>query len=208
MFKTFQILFNDNGEGGTGGGGNQSGAGGNQDGQGGSQNGDGGSQTVTIEQFNKLSDEIRTIKTERDELKTKVKTYEEKKATENGEYQKLADDRQKEIERLTGEFTTAKEQADQWQNYQKERRKALTEVLPEDKRAYAKELQLTTLEKFVEDFKANGKPPGTDSGKSGEGVVIVPNKKWQDYTTAELDKIKETSPETHKQLYNDFINRR
>lgn len=132
-----------------------------------------GTESVTNDMIPKARlDEVIGQRNAKDEtinaLNKKLETYElsQKEARE----EKLKQNEQQDviITELKAELETTKLKANEWDNFQADRRKTLTEKLPENLRYVADEMKkLSSLEKFVEDQTAAINSNRTDSTRAG-----------------------------------------
>ena len=130
---------------------------------------------------------LNEVITERNELKQKIQEFEtfktqieaDKKKREEGEYKTL-------ITKLQSELEEKSKLANEYLEYQKNKRETLTEKLPETHRKFVDGMNLTALEEFVnvtlgEETKTDTKKPP----RPGSSTQPVNEKEWRDMTTAE-----------------------
>lgn len=162
------------------------------------------------EKIEYLDKELKTVISQRDEAKKdkaealgKIQEIEDKKKIESGEFQKLADERQKIIDTQKVELDRLKTVETEHNLFIENRKKVLIEQIPEDKRPEWDKSDLATLEKVVPLFNLGGdKTLSTDNGMSGK-QLDTRNKKWDDFSLPELDEIEKSNKVEFERLHRE-----
>ena len=136
------------------------------------------------------------------EISGKLQEIEDAKKMETGEFQKLADERLEKVKLLENENNVLKQAEAELKEYKETRKKQLLELIPEEKRSEWESSDIGTLEKVTPLFNLGEGAKGMDSGKSGK-TIITTNKKWDDFTTVELDEIAKSNKSEFDKMYRE-----
>ena len=135
----------------------------------------------------------------RDELKAKLKAFEEAEEMKKGNYEKLLADKNTEFEQLRAEAEELKQTKEKFDSFQKAMKEELLNELPEGHRVIAGELSLDKLREYVKLNKSSA--PAMDTSRvGGSGTIDIAGKKWFDFTSSELNELKKSSPKIYEQL--------
>lgn len=147
-----------------------------------------------------------TLQKQVEELQGKFQAQEDETKIKNGEALKLAEERLKTIETQKAEIERLKEKETELNTYIETRRKSLLEKIPEDHRPKWEKSELTILENVVPLFEGGGQTLDTDNGKNGK-QIDTKNKKWDDLSIDELDKLAESNKDEYNRLYKEKYGR-
>ena len=117
--------------------------------------------SIPYSRFKEVNEAKKTLEKQLADIEAKIKAESEKKLEEEGKFKELN-------EKLAKERDVYKVQAEQWNQYQEVRRKALIEKIPEEDREIYDELSLSKLEKAVEKFNKNVKVNVASPGGVGK----------------------------------------
>ena len=136
----------------------------------------------------------------RDELKKRLDALEKEGLEKENQFKPLYEKSEAEKSELKKQLDELSPFKDKWTTYESSRRETLLkEVEDAELKEVAGKLDLIDLEKFTAKIKKAPLP--TDAGRSGEGIIDVSGKKWDDISSADKEKLKEKQPEIYKQLY-------
>ena len=128
-------------------------------------------------------------------LRANLKALNEKEDLAKGNYEKIIAENKIELEDLRN----VKEQLD---NLKESIRTELIQQLPDNHKTIAQELPIDTLRMYVK-LNASEGPGKMDDGKSGKGKIDVTGKKWDDFTSAELNDLNKSNPSSYKILRSE-----
>lgn len=118
---------------------------------------------------NSAQEEARVAREELEAMKASTKQVEESALAEQGKYKDLFDQRTSELETFKTDYEALKTKADAYDSYQVERRKSLTEKLPEAYRDLADNFtDLSKLETYV-DLTVGKIKSAPDDSRPSEG---------------------------------------
>ena len=109
-------------------------------------------QSVPLTRFSEVNNKMKTQAEELSTLKAKEQDRLEQEKIKAGEFQTVINDQKQQIAELT-------KVQNQWNTYQKETKTSLMEKLPEDKKLFGENMDLVTLQKFV-DAEVQSAPVG------------------------------------------------
>ena len=142
----------------------------------------------------------------RDELKAKLKAFEEAEEMKKGNYEKLLADKNTEFEQLRAEAEELKQTKEKFDSFQKVMKEELLNELPEGHRVIAGELSLEKLREYVKLNKST--TPGMDTARAGgQGTVDTSGKDWDSLTMKERDEIATNNPQRYKEIYKKKFGR-
>jgi len=126
---------------------------------------DGDVQTVPYARFKEVNDALKETTARISQIEADQKKAREAELAEQGKFKEL-------LETATAERESYKVEAESWKAYQADRRKTLTEQLPEADRDIYGELRLDKLEAHVDRVKeSKNKAPGASAARpSGENL--------------------------------------
>jgi len=174
---------------------------------------------VTYEnQILKLNSDLEFQKSEskkafdkRDAIKTEFKSFKEQVITGQApevqelnkkvfDFETKFDSMEKELEDYKVKYTEVDTRI---KDINEKKKTELLSSLPDgsEKKKFAEGLNdLDKLEDFVKLAKIE--TIGVDGGKGGGDLKLDPNKKWDDYSSKDLEEIKKKHPEAYKELYS------
>tara|TARA_Y100001938_G_scaffold151183_1_gene247041 strand:+ start:13346 stop:13918 length:573 start_codon:yes stop_codon:yes gene_type:complete len=100
-------------------------------------------QSVPLTRFSEVNNKMKAQSEELAELKSKEKERLEQEQIKAGEFQTVINDQKKQIEELT-------KVQNEWNTYQQDTRASLMDKLSDDKKVFGENMDLGTLQKFVE----------------------------------------------------------
>jgi DNA repair exonuclease SbcCD ATPase subunit len=143
-----------------------------EDGKGTPQNPDGGNtppkegdNMVPSYRLKEEADKRRELETRLAEIEKQERERKAKELEEQGKYKELLKERDQELERVKQEAERYKGIAGKWQGYEQEKKNALLERIPEDRREKFANLGLQELEAIVE--MVSHEPPKDPTNPSG-----------------------------------------
>lgn len=158
------------------------------------------------EKLGKVEDleSFATLKSDRDSLKSKVKTFETEietlKKSSNGDeaIKKLLADKEAELERLNGELTTVKEKAQKADTLEAEIVKELMEQLPDDEniKSLATGMEISKLRLLVKTHSA-GAPFKPHGGQPSPNEIKLTDKQLKEAS----EMFPYVTPEKQKEYY-------
>lgn len=151
-----------------------------------------------------LDSELKKVIKERDEAKGKLRGISDEEALKKGEYEKLLQERNTELETLKTQLAEAGEFKTKYEAFETQTKAELLESLSDEHKDIAKDLPLEKLKAYV---KVNSeKKLETDGSRSGGKLTFTTDgKEWKDFTSKELEEIKEKNPALFEQLKKKFL---
>jgi chromosome segregation ATPase len=138
-----------------------------------------------------LEDKLTAIETEKETAK-RQKLEAENKFKELNETLKTENET---LKTKVGEVTTLTEKLSALET---ERRNELLELLTDEHKEFAKDLPLEKLPAYVKLHKDT--KIGVDGGRSGAFTFTIDGKKWDDFTSKELEEIQKKNPNLYDTL--------
>lgn len=135
----------------------------------------------------------------RDELKQKLKAIEDAEEAKKGNYEKLLNERNSELEQLRAETEELKKTKETFESFQSKMKDELLAELPDGHKAIAVKLSLEDLKEYVSLHKS-GTPGMSTARTGGVGILEIAGKKWFDFTSSELNELKKSNPKVYYQL--------
>lgn len=173
-----------------------------------------------LKYYDQLSnnDHLSTVIKERDDAKKKAKELEDSKAAaeakaleEQGKYKDLYESTLKQLTEKDEQINTLLPLKDKYSAIETERKKELIDKLPEGKLREAAEKigDLSLLKEHVEAVleTLGDNKGGSFSGRSGKSKLVIEGKKWGDFATEELERIKKETPNEYKRMYKEKFGR-
>lgn len=136
-----------------------------------------------------------------DELKAKLDKAGEEELKKKGDLQTLLDNKEKEIAETKKTLEEISQYKSKYEDLDKSIRDNLLIQLPEDMREVAEELSTMKLQKFVELNKVN--TAGMDNGRAGKGKIKTEGKKYNDFTSKDLQTIRDSDFESYSRMYKE-----
>ena len=160
-----------------------------------------GDLTALKEKIEYLEKEQKQLIQQRDEVKQKLRKIDEDEAIKKGEYEKVIASANSELEKLKSEFESAKQYETKFNELDKRIRAEALEKLSDEHKKIAESLPTDLLQDYV---KINSKQSaGMDTGTNGRGAVDLSGKKWQDFSSVELEDIKKNNESGYMKLYRE-----
>jgi len=153
----------------------------------------------------KQRDEYKQYKAKVEEYEELIKQAQDEKLKENEDYKTLLDNKERELAEIKKQKEEVSEYKTKYEDLDKSIRDGLLKQLPDELLEVAEELSTVKLQRFVELNK--DKTPGMDNGKPGKGKINIDNKKWDDFSTKDLELIRETDFDGYSRLYKQKYGR-
>ena len=132
------------------------------------------------------------------ELQAKLKAISDEEDLKKGNYEKIISENNSEIGKLNESVKENQGFKDKFIALENSIRKDLIELLPEEHRELANDLEIEKLKQYV---KLNSvKTEQVDTGSIGRASIDTNGKSWDDFSFTELNKINETNPNAYKSL--------
>lgn len=136
----------------------------------------------------------------RDELKQKLKAIEDAEEAKKGNYEKLLNERNAELEQLKAEAEELKKTKETFESFQSKMKDELLAELPDGHKAIAVKLSLEDLKEYVSLHKSG--TPGMNTARTGGRVTEFDSLDSLDgLSLAEMDLMKKNNPAKYKVLF-------
>lgn len=149
--------------------------------------------------------EKSNLENELNEFKKLQQSEKEKELQEQNKFKELAEAKEKtlnekvvEMENLKKQIEELSETKKQYDDFQKSVREELLSKLDENHKAIANDLTIDKLKTYVE---LNSKGHNYDKSRSGGLSFNTDGKKWEDFTSKELQEIEKVNPELLRKLF-------
>lgn len=149
--------------------------------------------------------EFEKLQGELNEFKKLQQSEKEKELQEQNKFKELAEAKEKtlnekvtEMENLKKQIEELSETKKQYDDFQKSVREELLSKLDENHKAIANDLTIDKLKTYVE---LNSKGHNYDKSRSGGLSFNTDGKKWEDFTSKELQEIEKVNPELLRKLF-------
>lgn len=153
-----------------------------------------------LERINYLESEFKSVIKQRDELKKKFSKIETDEAVKRGEFEKVINEKSKELESLQTEIEQTKVYKEKFEKLENEIRIDLLSQLSEEHKKIAKMLPVETLREYVKINSSN--KLSMDTGTNGRGSKDYSQvKDLTELTAAELEDMRKSQPNVYARLY-------
>lgn len=172
-----------------------------------------GDKTFPESYVKELREENKQTRLKATELETKLNEIlkqkeetEKAKAEEQGKFKELFESESEKAKRLELELNTIKEESqsykEKFETFEKGVREELLSQLSDEHKTIANELPIDKLKEYV---KLNSVKTKYDTSRTGGMGFTIEGKNWTDFSTKELETLKEKNPEHFKKLYNNYL---
>lgn len=154
-----------------------------------------------IAQRQEAKENERKLLSELETIRAEIEKQKQDKMKEDGDLKQLLELKEKEIIETKNTLKEISEYKTKYEDLDKSIRKNLISQLPEELHEIAEDLGTAKLQKFVEVNKTNA--VGMDSGKTGKTKIKIEGKKWNDFSSKDLEAIRNTDFAGYSSLYKD-----